>query len=130
MDEHPAARPACCGTVLIKSGHDCGRQRWKCKACGRQFTRTTPRGKPAALKRHAIELYGLGRSMNAVAEQGGISAQSMVRWGRDHAPHQCLKREPAAGRTAMVEIDEMWHFDERGPKSSRSGRCSSTALAG
>jgi transposase-like protein len=66
MDERPDACPACRGTVLIKSGHACGRQRWRCKGCGRQFTRTEPRGKPAALKRRAIELYCLGLSMNAV----------------------------------------------------------------
>ena len=41
MSEHPAACPACGGTALIKSGHACGRQRWRCKGCGRQFTRTT-----------------------------------------------------------------------------------------
>src|SRR3954463_2573794 len=31
MDERPEACPACRGTVLIRSGHTCGRQRWKCK---------------------------------------------------------------------------------------------------
>ena len=64
MDERPEACPACRGTVLIRSGHACGRQRWKCKGpgCGRQVTRTTPRGKPVEVKRHAIELYGLGLS--------------------------------------------------------------------
>ena len=74
--ERPDACPACRGTVLIKSGHACGRQRWKCKGCGRQFTRTEPRGKPAEVKRHAIELYCLGLSMNAVAKRVGVSAQS------------------------------------------------------
>ena len=81
MDERPEACPACRGTVLIRSGHACGRQRWKCKGpgCGRQFTRTTPRGTPVEVKRHAIELYGLGLSMNAVAKHVGVSAQSMLR---------------------------------------------------
>ena len=52
MDERPEACPACRGTVLIRSGHACGRQRWKCKGpgCGRQFTRTTPRGMPMEVK--------------------------------------------------------------------------------
>jgi len=46
MDERPDACPACGGTALIRSGHACGRQRWKCKGlgcCGRQFTRAAPR---------------------------------------------------------------------------------------
>src|SRR5215212_6161278 len=93
MDERPEACPACRGTVLIRSGHACGRQRWKCKGpgCGRPFTRTTPRGKPAEVKRHAIELYGLGLSLNAVAKRVGVSAQSMLRWVRDHAQAHCPK---------------------------------------
>src|SRR3954470_4968489 len=119
MDERPEACPACRGTVLIRSGHACGRQRWKCKGpgCGRQFTRTTPRGKPVEVKRHAIELYCLGLSMNAVAKRVGVSAQSMLRWVRDHAQAHCPKPEPARGGTAVVEIDEVWHFVKKVPKT-------------
>ena len=125
----PGWLPLCGGTVLIRSGHACGRQRWRCKGCGRQFTRTEPRGKPAALKRHAIELYCLGLSMNAVAKRVGVSAQSMLRWVRDHARRHCPKPEPT-GSTAVVEIDEVWHFVEKSPASSGSGRRSSAAPAG
>jgi len=130
MDERPDACPACGGAVLIRSGHACGRQRWRCKDCGRQFTRTEPRGKPAALKRHAIELYCLGLSMNAVAKRVGVSAQSMLRWVRDHAQQHCPKPEPTGGSTAVVEIDEVWHFVEKSRKSSGSGRRSSAAPVG
>jgi transposase len=131
MAERPDACPACRGTVLIRSGRACGRQRWRCKSadCGRQFTRTTPRGKPAELKRHAIELYCLGLSMNAVAKRVGVSAQSMLRWVRDHAQRHCPKPEPTAS-TAVVEIDEVWHFVKKSPRNSGSGRPSSAARAG
>ena len=129
MDERPDACPACRGTMLIRSGHACGRQRWRCKGCGRQFTRTEPRGKPAALKLQAIELHCLGLSMNAVAKRVGVSAQTMLRWVRDHAQRHCPKPEPA-GSTAVVEIDEIWRFVERRHGSSGSGRRSSAAPAG
>ena len=81
--------------MLIRSGHACGRQRWRCKGCGRQFTRTTPRGKPAGMKRHAVELYCMGLSMNAVGQRLGVSAQSVLRWISDHARRHCPKPEPA-----------------------------------
>src|SRR5688500_8613132 len=129
MDERPSGCPLCGGAVLIKSGHACGRQRWRCKGCGRQFTRTEPRGKPAVLKRQAIGLYCLGLSMNAVAKRVGVSAQTMLRWVREHAQRHCPKPEPT-GSTAVVEIDEMWHFVEKSPGSSGSGRRSSAARAG
>jgi transposase-like protein len=132
MDERPEACPACRGTVLIRSGHACGRQRWTCKGpgCGRQFTRTTPRGTPVEVKRHAIELDGLGLSMNAVAKRVGVSAQSMLRWVRDHAQAHCPKPEPARGGTAVVEIDEVWHVVKKSLENSGSGRPSSAGRAG
>jgi insertion element IS1 protein InsB len=99
MSEHPGACPACDGTTLIRSGHACGRQRWRCKGCGRQFTRTTPRGMPAATKREAVGLYCAGLSMSATGRRLGVSAQSVTRWVRDHARDHCPKPEPA-GRPA------------------------------
>jgi transposase len=129
MPEHPGACPACGGTTLIKSGHACGRQRWRCKGCGRQFTRTTPRGMPAAVKREAVGLYCAGLSLNATGKRLGVSAQSVMRWVRDHARDHCPKPAPE-GRAVVVEIDEMWHFVEKRPASSGSGRRSSAAPAG
>src|SRR5881227_2088404 len=124
MPEHPGACPACGGTTLIKSGHTCGRQRWRCEGCGRQFTRTTPRGKPAAMKREAVGLYCSGLSLNATGKRLGVPAQSVTRRVRDHAREHCPKPEPT-GRAVVVEIDEMWHFVEKRRASSGSGRPSS-----
>ena len=129
MSEHPGARPACGGTTLIRSGHACGRQRWRCKGCGRQFTRTTPRGMPAATKREAVGLYCAGLSLSATGRRLGVSAQSVMRWVRDHARDRCPKPEPS-GRAVVVELDEMWHFVEKRRASSGSGRPSSAARAG
>src|ERR671926_263397 len=129
MSEHPGAYPACEGTTLIRSGRACGRQRWRCKGCGRQFTRTTPRDKPAAVKREAVGLYCAGLSLNATAKRLGVSAQSVMRWVRDHARAHCPKPEPT-GRAVVVEIDEVWHFVEKRPASSGSGRRSSARPAG
>src|SRR5215208_6403477 len=129
MSEHPGACPACDGTTLIRSGHACGRQRWRCKGCGRQFTRTTPRGMPAATKREAVGLYCAGLSRSATGRRLGVSAQSVMRWVRDHARDHCPKPEPA-GRAVVVEIDEMWHFVEKRPASSGSGKPSSERATG
>jgi transposase len=128
MAERPEACPACEGTGLIKSGHACGRQRWRGKGCGRQFTRTTPRGKPAVMKHEAMGLYGTGLSLHAIGKRLGVSAQSVMRWVRDHARDHCPKPEPA-GRATVVELDEMWHFVQKRPASSGSGRPSSAARA-
>ena len=82
MSEHPGACPACGGTALIRSGHACGRQRWRCKGCGRQFTRTAPRGMPAALKREAVGLYCAGLCRLVVTRAGAAGGGS----GRQEDP--------------------------------------------
>lgn len=127
--EVPQACPACGGAGVIRSGHACGRQRWRCKGCGRQFTRMTPRGKPQAVKDEAIALYCTGLSLNAAAKRLGVSVQSVMRWVRDHARTSCPKPEPS-GDTVVVELDEMWHFVQKKPASSGSGRRSSVTAAG
>lgn len=80
MSEHPTACPACDGATLIKSGQARGRQRWRCQGCGRQFTRTEPRGKPSAVKAAAVELDCTGLSLNAIGKRLGVAAQSVLRW--------------------------------------------------
>ena len=41
-----------------------GKQRYRCKACGLNFTDTPPRGMPLAMKVTAVLLYVSGLSMN------------------------------------------------------------------
>ena len=86
------------------------------------------RGKPAATKRGAIALYCTGLSLNAVGRRLGVSAQSVMRWVRDHARDRCPKPGPS-GRATVVEIDEVWHFVQKRPASSGFGRRSSAARA-
>jgi len=42
--------PRCQGERLVKNGSAAGKPKKQCKQCGYQFTRTTPRGKPLAIK--------------------------------------------------------------------------------
>jgi transposase-like protein len=57
-----------CGLVkTVKNGCHLGRQRHRCKDCGFQFTRATPKGRPASEKATAVLLYTLGLSLNSIA---------------------------------------------------------------
>ena len=68
-----------------------GRQRYRCKACGRSFTATPPRGKPPAMKALAVLLYALGNvSQGMIAKLLGVSHVAVYKWvragrGRDDA---------------------------------------------
>src|SRR5829696_8338505 len=86
-----------------------GRQRYRCKACGRSFTATPPRGKPPAMRALAVLLYGLGNaSQGMIARLLGVSHVAVYRWVRAAGEAAPAPSAEAAG--GIVQIDEMWHF--------------------
>src|SRR6059058_130276 len=111
-----------CGSEeWVKNGLMRGKQRYRCKACGLNFTDTPPRGKPLALKVAAVLLYVSGLSMNRTAQLLGVSTPTIQAWLGQFAQAYAQKPEPE-GRAVVVELDEMWHFLKKSRTSSGSGR--------
>ena len=100
--------PKCQATQTVKNGRHLGRQRYRCKGCGFQFTRSTPRGRPASEKAMAITLYTLGLSLNSIARLFKVTAPAVLRWVRTFAEKTYEKPEPR--EAVVVELDEMWHY--------------------
>src|SRR4051794_40622101 len=112
----------CGGEEHVKNGLMRGKQRYRCKACGLNFTDTPPRGMPLAMKVTAVLLYVSGLSMNRTAKLLGVSTPSVMAWIERFAEAYAHKPEPE-GRAVVVELDEMWHFLKKRPTSSSgSGR--------
>src|SRR3954463_3987286 len=88
-----------CGSEQhVKNGLMRGQQRYRCKACGLNFTDTPPRGKPLALKVAAVLLYVSGQSMNRTAKLLGVSTPHHK--GLAGAVRGRLRPEARAGRTS------------------------------
>lgn len=104
-----------------KNGFMRGKQRYRCKACGLNFTDTPPRGMPLQVKVTAILLYLSGLSMNRTAKLLGVSTPSVMAWLERFARDYAQKPEPQ-GRAVVVELDEMWHYLKKSRTSSGSGR--------
>jgi transposase len=104
-----------------RNGFMRGKQRYRCRSCGLNFTDTPPRGKPFALKVMAVLLYVSGLSMNRTAKLVGVSTPTVQAWieqfAKDHAP-----RPEPQGRAVVIELDEMWHYLKKNPRNSGSGR--------
>src|SRR3954451_14291526 len=62
----------------VKNGLMRGKQRYRCKACGLNFTDTPPRGMPLRVKVTAVLLYLSGLSMNRTAKLLGVSTPSVM----------------------------------------------------
>ena len=99
-----------CGSEeQVKNGFMEGLQRYRCKACGLNFTDTPPRGMPLQIKLTAVLLYVSGLSMNRTAKMLGVSTPSVMTWIEQFAKAYAQKPEPE-GRAVVVELDEMWHY--------------------
>ena len=99
-----------CGSgSYVRNGVTHGRQRYRCKACGRSFTATPPRGKPPAMRALAVLLHGLGDvSQGMIAKLLGVSHVAVYRWVR--AAGEEAPTPSAAPSSGIVQIDGMWHF--------------------
>ena len=120
----------CGSTEQVKNGLMRGKQRYRCKGCGLNFTDTPPRGMPLAMKVTAVLLYLSGLSMNRTAKLLGVSTPTVMAWIERFAEVHAQKPEPE-GRALVVELDEMWHYlkNPRGPRfrlwpEKRVGLCS------
>ena len=111
----------CGGEQYTRNGFMRGKQRYRCRACGLNFTDTPPRGMPLQVKVTAILLYVSGLSMNRTAKLLGVSTPSVMSWIERFAKVYAQKPEPEA-RAAVVELDEMWHHLKKSGTSSGSGR--------
>lgn len=63
-----------------KYGFARGKQRYRCRKCGYQFTRDTERGKKSELKLLAVVFYAVGLSCRKIAKILGVSSTTVNRW--------------------------------------------------
>jgi len=73
----------CGATEIKKNGFVFGVQRYQCKKCGLQFTKTTAHGKDARDKATALALCQLGISQNQVAKILSLTPTTIARWLKD-----------------------------------------------
>ena len=92
----------------VKNGLMRGKQRYRCKGGGLNFTDTPPRGMPLRVKVLAVLLYVSGLSITRTAKLLGVSTPSAMTWIEQFARDHAQKPEPE-GRALVVELDEMWH---------------------
>jgi transposase len=121
MEDARPPCPKCAHSRVVKNGHVQTVQRWKCRACGYEFTRTTPRGEPTAKKALALLLYSMGRaSYGIIARLLQVSRTTVYRWIRQTA--EGLPEPPLPAEMQEVEFDEMWHFVGSKKRNAGSGK--------
>jgi transposase-like protein len=71
----------CGGNDSHKNGMMNGKQRYRCKSCGFNYT-TGFRGKPVELRQQALKLYLEGLGFRAIGRLLGVSNVTVLNWVR------------------------------------------------
>jgi transposase len=104
----------------VKNGKMRGKQRYKCKECGFQFTKAVSNGHSREEKGRAVALYILGLSMRTIAKLFRVNVSTVLAWVRNFALENYEKPKPEGA--VILELDEMWHYIEKKKANSGSGR--------
>src|SRR3954467_14705081 len=113
----------CGGEEYVKTGFMRGKQRYRCKACGLNFTDTPPRGRPLRVKVEAVLLYLSGLSMNRTAELLGVSTPSVQAWIERFAEVYAQRAEARArGPRRRGRARRDVALSRKSPTSSGCGR--------
>jgi AcrR family transcriptional regulator len=71
----------CASDRVAKNGHRHGKQRYICKACGKQFTdEYTQRGYPPEVKQQCLALHQQGMSFRQIERETGVSHNTVINW--------------------------------------------------
>ena len=94
----------------VKSGKINGRQRYKCKECGCNYTvEIKSTAKPKFLKKQALHLYLEGLGFRSIGRILGVSNVSVLNWIRDFGK-EVQELNSANEPIEMVEVDEMHSY--------------------
>lgn len=111
----------CSGREYTRNGWMNGKQRYRCKGCGCNFTNSPRRGRSAATKALALLLYSMGKgSYRWIGQLLDVSDVAVYKWIRHFAKN--LPEPQVEEGIVEMELDEMWHFLEKKRKNSGSGR--------
>ena len=115
----PVGCPHCAGTEVVRFGHANGRQRYRCKSCGRTFVALT--GTPLMRLREPDKLLAYaacmseGMTIRASAREVGLTLDRSFRWR--HKFLSWIADQKPQGLTGLVEADETFF-----PKSYKGQR--------
>ena len=111
----------CQSTEYCRNGITRGKQRYRCKSCGYNFTNRHGRGHPPDKRLAALKLYKEGLGFSAIGRLLGVSDVAVLRWVRSAGEKikEALLAQipPAIDDMDIIEIDEMWHYTQKNSAS-------------
>ena len=114
--------PRCKRRNAVKNGKAKGNQRYKCKACGFQFTRQTTRGRPPWQRALAVFLYCRGVSISDIARMFSVAPSTIFKWIRKFGSEYTPLPEATADGAILLDANEMKKYLKKQGESCESGK--------
>jgi transposase len=100
--------PKCNKNENCKNGIVRGKQRYKCKICGCNYTQPHKPGYGISIKRQSLHLYLEGLGFRAISRLLNVSNVSVLNWIRAFGEQVKNLKSPVPGE--ILEIDEMHSY--------------------
>ena len=113
--------PRCKRKDAVKNGKARGSQRYKCKACGFQFTRQTTRGRPPWQRALAVFLYCRGMSISDIARMFAVEPSTIFKWIRKFGSERTPLPEVAEG-AMLLDANQITEYLKEQGENSESGK--------
>ena len=101
--------PKCKGEEKVKNGFKDGMQRYKCKICGCNYTKSTPHGYPIEIKREALRYYLEGIGFRRIERLLGVSHTAVIYWVKKAGKKikDIAFKENKPEKVDTLELDEL-----------------------
>ena len=114
--------PRCKREDAVKNGKARGNQRYKCKACGFQFTRLTSRGRPPWQRALAVFLYCRGISISTIARMFSVSPSTVFKWVRKFGTPLGPTPDATADGAVLLDDNEISEYLKKQSENCESGK--------
>jgi transposase-like protein len=102
--------PKCNSPIKVKSGKMKGKQRYRCKECGCNYSvELKSTAKPNSLKRLALHMYLEGLGFRSIGRILGVSHVSVFIWIREFG-QKVRELNTENQQIKMVEVDEIYSY--------------------
>ena len=115
--------PKCSGLERVKNGFMCGKQRYKCKTCGCNFSKSTKQGYPLQIKKKALQYYLEGMGFRRIERLLCVSHVSVMNWVKQASNQIRQEREKfyKERNIDILELDELCTYIKKNNINIGSG---------
>jgi len=117
--------PKCGKEDCVKNGYRRGKQRYRCRGCGCNYTKSEKQGYPLSIKRKAIQYYLEGMGFRQIERVLVVSHVSVIYWVRALAQKirdiETTKKGLKIPKERIIELDELYTYIKKNGMQFGSG---------